>query len=251
MVVAHKLDKGEIKKNYSDLIGKSWCDRKSISELLESEYMTHLTNYIEQHYNKQDDEVSYWCYPRAKRDVFNALRSTDFDNIKVVIFNKHPESTFWSNGIGFGVHKSPSLHTPPILAGIEEILLKDHWNPSEAALDKTLTSWAEEGVLMINTSLITTCVSGKSQNLPIHKTMCKNFIREIVKTLSADKEGLVFVFTDGEHSHEFKRYIDDEFHHILEVDGLDIEGDNVFDDINQIIDLYNDDKTVNKRINWI
>lgn len=88
-------------------------------------------------------------YPPAE-DVFRAFELTPPDQVKVVIIGQDPyHGPGQANGLAFSV--APDQKTPPSLLNIFAELVKDtgcHLPPNG-----DLTPWAQQGVLLLNTSL--------------------------------------------------------------------------------------------------
>lgn len=88
-------------------------------------------------------------YP-PQHQVFNALRSTQPDKLKVCIVGQDPyHEPNQANGMAFSVN--PGVPCPPSLNNIFEELHSDLNIPVPTCGD--LTPWAEQGVLLLNTSL--------------------------------------------------------------------------------------------------
>ncbi len=86
-------------------------------------------------------------YP-AKENIFRAFQLTPFNKVKVVILGQDPYPGGSANGLAFGVDKNKPL--PDSLQNIfQEINLEYKKVPE----DQTLTSWAVQGVLLMNSAL--------------------------------------------------------------------------------------------------
>ena len=88
-------------------------------------------------------------YP-AKQNIFAALRATPFDKVSVVIVGQDPyHGPGQAHGLSFSV--PPGIPIPPSLRNIYKELHKD----MGTAIPKngTLTSWAQQGVLLLNAIL--------------------------------------------------------------------------------------------------
>src|SRR3990167_9112347 len=82
--------------------------------------------------------------------IFNALNSTPLDQVKVVIIGQDPyHGPGQAHGLCFSVR--PGVPTPPSLQNIYKELKRDL--NIDIAPHGYLQSWAEQGVLLLNTSL--------------------------------------------------------------------------------------------------
>ena len=118
-----------------------WTTRLQAS--FEAPYFADLISFIEQ------ERASKTVYPQSK-DVFNAFRLTSFANTKVVILGQDPyHGPGQAHGLSFSVQAGTKI--PPSLKNIYKELVEDLNIPVATTGD--LTSWAEQGVLLLNTVL--------------------------------------------------------------------------------------------------
>ena len=83
-------------------------------------------------------------------DIFNALKYTSYSDIKAVIIGQDPyHEPGQANGLAFSVSRGVKL--PPSLQNIYKELEADLGVP--AAKSGDLTSWAQQGVFLLNTVL--------------------------------------------------------------------------------------------------
>ena len=99
-----------------------------------------------------DEYKSETVYPPAT-DIYNALRLTDYDDVKVVILGQDPyHEPGQAHGLAFsvkaGVTEPPSLVN--IFRELEDDLGIRYRRPAEGGV---LDSWARQGVLLLNTVL--------------------------------------------------------------------------------------------------
>jgi uracil-DNA glycosylase len=88
-------------------------------------------------------------YP-AEPEVFNALKLTPFDAVKVVILGQDPyHGAGQAHGLAFSVR--PGVTPPPSLRNIFKELQTDVGCPRPAA--GSLEPWARQGVLLLNAVL--------------------------------------------------------------------------------------------------
>lgn len=99
-----------------------------------------------------DDETSRGvrCFP-SRRELFNAFRLTELKDLKVVILGQDPyHEEGQAMGLAFSVR--PGVRVPPSLVNIYKELSQDI--PGFVAPNHgCLTSWARQGVLLLNTVL--------------------------------------------------------------------------------------------------
>ncbi len=145
-------------------------------------------------------------YPKQE-DVFNALRFTPFDTVKVVILGQDPyHGPNQAHGLAFSVQKG--IQPPPSLQNIFKELQKDLG--IHPAIHGCLESWAKQGVLLLNTVL--TVEAGKAHS---HANIgWETFTDKIIQTLNTHKENLVFLLW-GAHAQKKGEMIDAKKHHIL------------------------------------
>lgn len=228
MVIYHRIKESilAVEKDYSKLFGRSWT-RLLSDPLLTTEYMDNLQCYISEAY-----KATNFIYPKAQEDIFKALRLTKADNIRVVIFGNEPAPSHYSNGLAFGAYKSTIGNYNNSLKCSKDI--KNCLDPDDLEdfgdFDTTLLSWAEQGVLLLNTSLIS-----EYGNIMKHEYYFRNLIREVIKCVNEVNVDVVFVFTDSLQSEKFERYVDTDFNTVLHYDGIDPDS-SMFEDINQILE---------------
>jgi uracil-DNA glycosylase len=83
-----------------------------------------------------------------REQIFNALKETPLQSVKVVILGQDPYPTAGvANGLAFSV--SPGVKIPPSLRNIDLALAEELGVPKPVSGD--LTPWARQGVLLLNT----------------------------------------------------------------------------------------------------
>jgi uracil-DNA glycosylase len=155
---------------------ESW--KEKLQEFQSSETFDELSRFV-----KSEREESTIFPP--PHEVFTALNTCPFDKVKVVIIGQDPyHGKDQGHGLAFSVQKG--VPPPPSLKNIFKEAVDDclidypeHGN---------LMSWAEQGVLLLNTVL--TVRQGKANS---HKNIgWEAFTDEIVDVLNREKNGLVF-----------------------------------------------------------
>ncbi|ENM5737081.1 uracil-DNA glycosylase [Vibrio mimicus] len=146
-------------------------------------------------------------YPPAK-DVFNAFRFTEFGDIKVVILGQDPyHGPNQAHGLCFSV--LPGVKTPPSLVNIYKELAQDI--PGfQIPQHGYLQSWAQQGVLLLNTVL--TVEQGMAHSHA--NTGWETFTDRVIDALNQHRTGLVFLLW-GSHAQKKGRMIDRQRHHVL------------------------------------
>ena len=146
------------------------------------------------------------CYPKYS-DVFNALRYTDYDQVKVVILGQDPyHGEGEAHGLSFSVHDD--VRRPPSLNNILKELYSDLGivrNGNE------LTDWAKQGVLLLNSVLTVvkdTPLSHKGKGWEI-------FTDNIIRYLNDREEPIVFILW-GSYARSKKELITNKKHFVIE-----------------------------------
>ncbi|MRG45446.1 uracil-DNA glycosylase [Chitinophaga sp. SYP-B3965] len=139
--------------------------------------------------------------------IFNAFDKTPFDNVKVVILGQDPyHGPGQAHGLCFSVQKG--VKPPPSLVNIYKEMNTDLGIPIAETGD--LTPWAENGVLLLNAMLTVRAGEPASHS----KIGWENFTDAVIKKLSDQKEGLVFMLW-GKFAQDKQILIDATKHYIL------------------------------------
>ncbi|MBR6094075.1 MAG: uracil-DNA glycosylase [Lachnospiraceae bacterium] len=107
------------------------------------EYYVNLAKKVRDEYNR------HTCFP-PKEDVFAAFQYTSLENVKVVILGQDPyHNVGQAHGLCFSVQNGVEI--PPSLVNIYQEIHDDVgcYIPNNG----TLTKWAKQGVLLLNTVL--------------------------------------------------------------------------------------------------
>jgi uracil-DNA glycosylase len=156
----------------------SWLER--LDDQFDQEYMHKLRDFLVT--RKQHRAV---IYPPGKQ-IFNALNSTPFERVRVVILGQDPyHGPGQAHGLCFSVQ--PGIRVPPSLANIYREIHADLG--IEPQHHGYLQSWAEQGVLLLNAVL--TVERGQAGS---HQGKgWEIFTDAIVQLLNDEREGLVFM----------------------------------------------------------
>lgn len=143
-----------------------------------------------------------------EKDVFNAFRATEFADIKVVILGQDPyHGPNQAHGLCFSV--LPGIKTPPSLVNMYKELASDIEGFTIPA-HGYLQSWAEQGVLLLNTVL--TVEQGKAHSHA--KSGWETFTDRVIEAINLHQSGVVFLLW-GAHAQKKGRFIDRDKHHVL------------------------------------
>lgn len=180
---------------------------------LDASWEEHLRGEIEEPYfaelveklnSEYENEV---CYP-SKKLIFNAFNLCPFNNVKVVILGQDPYyKKEQAMGLSFSVPEKIKLPLSlrKIYKEIEEDLC---YSMPESG---NLTRWAEQGVLLLNTTL--TVREAKPNS---HKDLgWQEFTDAVIKALSEHHEHIVFMLW-GNNAKKKKNLIDINRHCIIE-----------------------------------
>ena len=119
-------------------------------------------------------------------DIFNALMYTGYDDVKVVIIGQDPyHGPGQAHGLSFSV--KPGINTPPSLKNIFKELCSDL--DIETPDHGYLVSWAEQGVLLLNTVLTVRQSEANSHSGRGWET----FTDEVITQLNKREKPMVFI----------------------------------------------------------
>ncbi len=179
-------------------MGNKW-DQILINEY-KKDYFKKLVIFIKKEYKEKI------IYPRA-RDMFNALKYTDYDKVKVVILGQDPyHNEREAHGLAFSVQEG--ISNPPSLKNIFKELKDD------LGIERTngnLSDWSKQGVLLLNTVLT---VEKHKPNSHKNKGWEK-FTDKIIYFLNEKENPIVFILW-GNNAKAKKRLITNSKHLIIE-----------------------------------
>ena len=137
--------------------------------------------------------------------IFNAFNKTPFGKLKVVLLGQDPyHGKGQAMGLSFSVPKG--IRQPPSLINIFKELHDDVGVPATG----DLTPWAKQGVLLLNAALTVRAKEPNSHS----KNGWHQFTDAIIKKISDDKEGIVFLLW-GSFAHQKQELIDQNKHYVL------------------------------------
>ena len=167
---------------------------------MEKEYYKKLRAFLIKEYKTKT------IYPDMY-DIFNALHYTSYKDTKVVILGQDPyHGPNQAHGLAFSV--KPRVKIPPSLINIYKELQNDLgcYIPNNGYLKK----WADQGVLLLNTSL--TVVASKPNSHS--KIGWEVFTDNIIKLLNDRKDPVVFILW-GNNAKSKERLITNDRHFII------------------------------------
>ena len=180
---------------------------------LDASWEEHLRSEIRKPYfaelvEKLNIEYKEVCYPSEDR-IFNAFNLCPFDKVKVVILGQDPyHEQGQAMGLSFSVPDGVKL--PPSLRKIYKEIEEDFCK-SMPESSGNLTHWAEQGVLLLNTTLTVRAGAANS-----HKDLgWQEFTDAVIKALSEHHEHIVFMLW-GNNAKKKKNLIDINRHCIIE-----------------------------------
>ena len=179
---------------------ESWKER--LRQEFEQDYMLTLRAFL-----LQEKQAGKQIFP-AGNDIFNALNSTPFEKVRVVIIGQDPyHGPGQAHGLCFSVQ--PGVEIPPSLRNIyKEVAADLGIAPSRSGC---LQSWAAQGVLLLNAVL--TVESGKAA---AHQGRgWERFTDRIIALLNEQGQHIVFMLW-GNYAQKKGQIIDRSRHFVLE-----------------------------------
>lgn len=171
-----------------------------LDEEFEKPYYKELREFLKHAY------ASERVYPPME-DIYNALRVTPYASTKVVILGQDPyHGPGQAHGLSFSVR--PGVQPPPSLLNIFKEMESDIGcvRPNHGCL----LGWAEQGVLLLNTTL--TVAQGRPKSHAGHGW--EALTDAIIAKLSARQTPMVFILW-GAHAQSKVALIDTHRHHII------------------------------------
>ena len=166
------------------------------------EYCVKLHDFLDKEYS------SYVCYPPRKL-LFNAFRLTPLDKVKVVIVGQDPyHEPGQAMGLSFSVPKG--IKVPPSLINIYKEIEQEYG----VIINKNsgdLTSWATQGVLLLNSILSVRAHQALSHNIKEYQM----FLIDVFEVLNQLPHPIVFMLWGGP-ARKLKAYIHNPSHLVLE-----------------------------------
>ncbi len=122
--------------------------------------------------------------------ILNAFKLCPWEKLCVVLIGQDPYSTAGdANGLCFSVNKGVAV--PLSLKNIYAALIKSGYM-TEAPITGDISSWATQGILMLNMAL-TTMTGERGSHLAIWQKYTENIVSIIAKKCAVENRVLVFV----------------------------------------------------------
>ncbi|MEL7533707.1 MAG: uracil-DNA glycosylase [Bacteroidota bacterium] len=175
--------------------------KKALWDEFAKPYFVELKNFL-----LSERQAKMTVFPPAKL-IFNAFNTTPFDKVKVVVIGQDPyHGPGQAHGLSFSVPQG--IKAPPSLKNIYKELATDvdFTIPNHGNLE----SWAEQGVLMLNSMLTVRAHTPASHQ----KKGWETFTSVAIQKLNEQREGIVFLLW-GRYAQQKGMIIDPAKHHVL------------------------------------
>ena len=167
-------------------IAPSWGEK--LQSEFDAPYFSQLTQFVRKEY------ATGPCYPPGNQ-IFNAFNLCPFDKVKVVILGQDPyHEEGQAEGLCFSV--ADGVQWPPSLQNIFKEIEGDLHRPAPAT--GSLRRWAEQGVLLLNSTLTVRANQAASHAGQGWET----FTDAVVRLLSDERENLVFLLWGSYAQHK-------------------------------------------------
>ena len=168
---------------------------------LDEQYFEELNQFINQTYS--DDNANNNAKPTPKKEnIYKALQIINPENVKITILGQDPyPNPDFATGMAFSV---------PQNAKIPQSLRNIYKESKSCNLTGDLSSWAEQGVMLLNTSLT---FNGK-ENQKIHYKMWQPLTDAVIRIISETQQGTVFLLW-GAEAHKKEHLIDNNKHLVI------------------------------------
>ena len=180
-------------------IGNEWDEL--LGGEFQKEYYKKLRAFLAKEYKTRT------IYPDMY-DIFNALKFTSYSDVKVVVIGQDPyHGPGQAHGLSFSVKKG--IEAPPSLKNIFKEIHSELG--TELPSHGELTSWAKQGVLLLNAVL--TVRAGEANS---HKNMgWEIFTDRVIELLNQSERPMAFLLW-GANARQKKKLITNPKHRIFE-----------------------------------
>jgi len=179
---------------------ESWKVR--LRQEFEQDYMLQLRAFLQ-----QEKQSGKQIFP-AGSDIFNALNSTPFHKVKVVILGQDPyHGPGQAHGLCFSVR--PGVDVPPSLRNIYKEIAADIGIPPSRS--GCLQCWADQGVLLLNAVLTV-----ESSKAAAHQGRGWELFTDRIITLLNDQGQHIVFMLWGSYAQKKGQIIDRSRHLVLE-----------------------------------
>ena len=153
---------------HKEIFGNDWDE--VLNDEFEKPYYSKLREFLKKEYAEET------IYPQMD-DLWTAFKLTPFNEVKVVILGQDPyHGPGQAHGLSFSV--KPGVKIPPSLRNMFKELASDIGCPIPES--GTLTGWAQQGVLMLNTVLTVRDGQAHSHRKQGWETFTDEVIRQFV-----------------------------------------------------------------------
>ena len=178
----------------------SW--KRQLAAEFEKEYMHNLKAFLKSEYDQGKT-----IYP-AKSEYFAAFDQTPFERTKCVILGQDPyHGPGQAHGLCFSV--KPGIKTPPSLVNIYKEIAQDLGVENKG--HGHLSSWAQQGVLLLNS--VMTVEKGKAASH--RKKGWETFTDKVIEVLNEREKPLVFILW-GSYAQKKAAFVNRSKHLVLE-----------------------------------
>lgn len=179
---------------------QSWLDR--VGGEFEQPYMQNLKAFLQ-----AEKEAGRVIYPKGP-EIFNAMNTTPFDAVKVVIIGQDPyHGPDQAHGLAFSVRRG--IPVPPSLVNIYKEIESTFGTKMPRHGD--LTGWARQGVLLLNATLTVQQANAGSHQ----KRGWEEFTDAVIRAVNERHEHVVFMLW-GSYAQKKGAFIDRKKHLVLQ-----------------------------------
>ena len=188
-----------MQSSYNETVHPQW--KHSLAEVLSTDSANDLALFVAR------EREEFTVYP-PHDEVFSALSYFSPTDTSVVILGQDPyHEQGQAHGLSFSVQ--PNITIPPSLRNI--LIERENDIGLQPPIHGTLTPWAQQGVLLLNTSLTVREGSAGSHA----KKGWEEITDHIIRTVNNNSERCVFILW-GAHAQAKKKLITQGHHAILE-----------------------------------
>lgn len=158
-----------------------------------------------------DLEYKKYDITPSKDKVFKSFLKTKYKDLKVIIIGQDPyPQRGLATGLAFANPNNINEEDiSPSLKIIKESCINYEKNHFHIIFDNSLETWANQGVLLLNSSLTT-----RVGQVGSHISLWRPFVIKIIQNLGIYETGIIYVLL-GKSAQSFEPYINKRFNHII------------------------------------